>query len=138
MRVDLPAPFWPTSAWTSPAMTRMETPSSARVGPKRLRMSRISSRGVEDVEASVIRRSPGKCSWAPGFPYLAGIGMPALLLEVFADVRGEEFLGFRRVDVFGGDEAAAGIDEALDFFAIDQVDGGAEAFVAHGDWILDD
>src|SRR5580765_4716195 len=38
MRVLLPAPFSPMSAWTSPAFSEKPTPSSATVGPKRLRM----------------------------------------------------------------------------------------------------
>ena len=31
MSVDLPEPFWPMSAWTSPGATSRETPSSALV-----------------------------------------------------------------------------------------------------------
>src|SRR5262245_10371296 len=37
--VDLPAPFSPTMAWTSPGKIRTSTPLSARTGPKLLRMS---------------------------------------------------------------------------------------------------
>src|SRR5258705_9346386 len=37
MSVDLPAPFSPTRAMTSPSLTSRSTPSSATVGPKRLR-----------------------------------------------------------------------------------------------------
>src|SRR5215813_6780899 len=33
MSVDLPAPFSPTSAWTSPARRSNETPLSARTAP---------------------------------------------------------------------------------------------------------
>src|SRR5215813_9401942 len=33
IRVDLPAPFSPTSAWTSPARRSNETPLSARTAP---------------------------------------------------------------------------------------------------------
>src|SRR5579863_790485 len=36
--VDLPAPFSPTIAWTSPGMIRTSTPLSACTGPKLLRM----------------------------------------------------------------------------------------------------
>ena len=36
--VDLPAPFSPSSAWTLPASTRIETSSSAASAPKRLDM----------------------------------------------------------------------------------------------------
>src|SRR6478609_6436658 len=34
--VDLPAPFWPISAWISPARSKSPAPSSAMVAPKRL------------------------------------------------------------------------------------------------------
>src|SRR6478736_7608387 len=34
--VDLPAPFWPISAWISPARSTSPAPSSATVAPKRL------------------------------------------------------------------------------------------------------
>ena len=44
--VLLPAPFWPTSAQTSPAHTRRSTSSSAIVAPKDLQMPRISRRGA--------------------------------------------------------------------------------------------
>src|SRR6516162_9778642 len=36
MSVDLPAPFSPTSAWTSPGRSVRSTPRRACVGPKRL------------------------------------------------------------------------------------------------------
>ena len=61
MRVDLPAPFWPTRAWTSPGMTWIETPSSAMVAPKRFLMLRISRRGMgrrEDGTVFDIRKGP--------------------------------------------------------------------------------
>src|SRR5690606_986820 len=35
--VDLPAPFWPISAWISPARRHRPAPSSATVAPQRLR-----------------------------------------------------------------------------------------------------
>src|SRR6187551_1757427 len=44
MRVDLPAPFSPTSAWISPARTRKSTRSSATTPGNVLRMLRISRR----------------------------------------------------------------------------------------------
>src|SRR5215208_2520978 len=46
MRVDLPAPFSPTSAWISPGMTSKLTSSSARVGPKCLLMLLATAAGV--------------------------------------------------------------------------------------------
>src|SRR2546428_1881963 len=44
--VLLPAPFWPTSAHTSPERTGKSTPSSAIVAPNALRTPRISKRGA--------------------------------------------------------------------------------------------
>ena len=38
IRVDLPAPFSPTSAWISPPATAKSTPSSTRTGPNDLLM----------------------------------------------------------------------------------------------------
>src|SRR4051812_16424810 len=45
MRVDLPEPFWPTSAWTSPLRTSKSTPSSAFVPGNVLLRPRISRTG---------------------------------------------------------------------------------------------
>src|SRR5688572_1156258 len=42
IRVDLPAPFSPTSACTSPAANEKSAPRTARTGPKDLRMPRSS------------------------------------------------------------------------------------------------
>src|SRR5881628_1691599 len=44
IKVDLPAPFSPTSAWISPEWRSKETRSSARTPGKRLEMPRISRR----------------------------------------------------------------------------------------------
>src|SRR5262245_9196213 len=43
--VDLPAPFSPTRAWTSPGKSSRSTPRSACVGPKRLSMAVMARRG---------------------------------------------------------------------------------------------
>src|SRR5215213_3641685 len=43
MRVDLPAPFWPSRAWTSPARTSRSTPSRARTPGNSLTMPVIAS-----------------------------------------------------------------------------------------------
>src|SRR3990170_7382073 len=45
IRVDLPAPFSPTRAWTSPGNTSKETSSRARTPGKSLVMDSISSTG---------------------------------------------------------------------------------------------
>src|ERR1700676_5535637 len=54
MSVDLPAPFSPTRACTSPATTSNVTPSSARTPGKVLTMSRICNRGADRVMAAVL------------------------------------------------------------------------------------
>src|ERR1700738_943604 len=51
--VDLPAPFSPTSAWTSPARTSNVTPSSARTPGHVLTMSRRVSTGAGCAAAAV-------------------------------------------------------------------------------------
>jgi hypothetical protein len=43
INVDLPAPFSPVSAWTSPLRRSKRTSSRARVGPKRLLIASSSS-----------------------------------------------------------------------------------------------
>src|SRR3990170_2621851 len=45
MSVDLPAPFWPSSAWTSPDRTSRSTPSRARTPGNTLTMPDIASSG---------------------------------------------------------------------------------------------
>src|SRR4249920_2693405 len=42
-RVDLPAPFWPTSPWTWPRWSVKSTPWSTSTSPKDLRMPRAAS-----------------------------------------------------------------------------------------------
>ena len=55
MSVLLPAPFSPMSAWTSPEFREKPTPSSATVGPKRLRMPSRRRRSI----GSWVHRSMG-------------------------------------------------------------------------------
>ena len=43
IKVDLPAPFSPTSAWISPPCTEKSTPSSTRTGPNDLLMPFIAT-----------------------------------------------------------------------------------------------
>ena len=54
MSVDLPAPFSPSSAWTSPARRVSDTSSSACVAPKRLAMPRIWSTGAPAAPPSTV------------------------------------------------------------------------------------
>jgi hypothetical protein len=49
--VDLPAPFWPISAWTSPGATSSEAAESAGMPPNALLIARIESKG--DIEGEV-------------------------------------------------------------------------------------
>src|SRR3954471_22896860 len=46
IRVDLPAPFWPSRQWTSPVRTSRSMPSSARTPGNCLTMPRICSSGA--------------------------------------------------------------------------------------------
>ncbi len=75
-RVDLPAPFSPTNAWTDPARTVMETSSRARVAPNDLPMPRTSrcATSASVAMAAVARaaqptRDPGL---SPATPRAAG------------------------------------------------------------------
>src|SRR4051794_22401937 len=64
IRVDLPAPFCPSTQWTSPARTSRSMPSSARTPGNSLTMPRICSSGAS-------MRPPRGCggpppTWRPG------------------------------------------------------------------------
>src|ERR687898_274133 len=58
MSVDLPAPFSPTRAWTSPPRSSNDTSSSARVAPNRLDIPRMARTGA--ASASVTGRRPAR------------------------------------------------------------------------------
>src|SRR5215217_7521500 len=55
IRVDLPAPFWPMTAWTSPRPTVSEAPSRARTPGKALLIPSIWRRGAGALIGSVGR-----------------------------------------------------------------------------------
>jgi hypothetical protein len=64
--VDLPAPFSPISAWTSPAPSAIDAPASAWVDPKRRNNPRTSISGcplglgcVGGASGSVVMLVPG-------------------------------------------------------------------------------
>src|SRR5882672_10199087 len=60
INVDLPAPFSPSSTWTSPARRSKSTPSSATTPGKRLETPRISRRaeaGIGDMLVDFRERS---------------------------------------------------------------------------------
>src|SRR6478752_5925314 len=52
IRVDFPAPFWPSRQCTSPARTSRSTPSRARTPGNCLTIPRITRRGAESVDGS--------------------------------------------------------------------------------------
>ena len=55
-RVDFPAPFSPTKAWTVPLLTSIETSSRARVAPKDFPSPRTSRRTSDDDVSVTIGR----------------------------------------------------------------------------------
>src|SRR5512134_2420530 len=66
MSVDLPAPFCPTSAWTSPASSEKSTSKRTRPPGKSLVMARISNSGAGPSggrETSMVR---GRALWLLG------------------------------------------------------------------------
>src|SRR5688572_669612 len=85
IRVLLPAPFSPISAWTSPGATSRLTLRNARVAPKLFRTPAIRSR------AGMARRVWGDS------------------LQILIQRRMEQFLDFRFRHVFGGHELHAGV-----------------------------
>src|SRR3984893_10634985 len=64
--VDLPAPFSPTMACTSPGMIRTSTPLSACTGPKLLRMSASVMIGTCDVTATLAASKTSCMAEPPG------------------------------------------------------------------------
>src|SRR4051812_47073948 len=54
--VDLPAPFWPITAWTSPGKRRKSTPESAWTPEKRFEIPFISSTGTASLMGLSSRR----------------------------------------------------------------------------------
>src|SRR3972149_1897435 len=68
--VDFPAPFSPTSAWTSPARTSNRTSCRACTPGKALRIPRISSCGA----ATALRRSPHSSERHPTMEDNVGVG----------------------------------------------------------------
>jgi hypothetical protein len=63
IRVDFPAPFWPSRQCTSPATTSRSTPSRARTPGNSLTIPRIDSSGVSGMSTSVGAERMGR--WAP-------------------------------------------------------------------------
>src|SRR6185369_16494287 len=67
MRVDLPAPFWPISATTSPGEIDRLTSSTARMPGNRFDMFRAVTTAAP--EATSPEESSSSCAAAPGIPY---------------------------------------------------------------------
>src|SRR5690606_14900076 len=66
MSVLLPAPFWPTSARTSPRPRVKSTPCSTSPPAKLFLMPRIESRGLSVTVSAVTRSTPMLSRSAPG------------------------------------------------------------------------
>src|SRR6202035_2891624 len=65
--VDLPAPFSPTMACTSPGMIKTSTPLSAFTGPKLLRMSASVMTGTCAVTATLAASKTSCMAEPPGY-----------------------------------------------------------------------
>src|SRR3954465_14369679 len=87
MSVDLPAPFWPITAWTSPGKRRKSTPRSAWTPEKRFEIPCTSSTGIASLTDFTSRRP--STSILPVREFLGGglLREPALL--------GDDALGHR-------------------------------------------
>jgi len=70
MRVDLPAPFSPITAWTSPALNDSETSLSTSTAPKLMVRPRASSTGAvsssDPAEPAATASSPASRAEHPG------------------------------------------------------------------------
>src|SRR5262245_24701209 len=109
MSVDLPAPFSPTSPWTSPPSTSRSTTASACVGPKCLRTPFMLRRAFT-------ARTPPSGEEVLAMALFAPLREPLLLLPNHADVdlasllqlRHEQLLRLVLVDVLGRQHILAG------------------------------
>src|SRR3954452_1432923 len=70
MSVDLPEPFWPTSAWTSPGRMSRDASMRARVPAKVFERceTRRASRAAVGVAVDIVRLSPPASSGAGHAP----------------------------------------------------------------------
>src|SRR5689334_8633381 len=82
INVDLPAPFSPTSACTSPGSTRRLTRSSARTPGKRFETSRISKTVISKLSAVLTRRWTGPSQPAGPSRKAGSVGVGHLVLGV--------------------------------------------------------
>src|SRR5687767_7329682 len=93
--VLLPAPFSPTSATTSPALTRRSTPPSASVAPNRLTTPSMRRRSVPP-------------------PMLS---RTSCIISLLGEI--EELARVGVLQVVGPDEPHPGVDQRFDLFATD-------------------
>src|SRR5213080_2901111 len=106
--VDLPAPFSPTRAWTSPRRSSRSTPLRACVEPNRLLMPRIT-------RAS----SPEACAAE------AAVASKADMPESHCSLRPGSFLGVRR-----GFDGALGLEVGLEQLPrADRIEIGAGDYI---------
>src|SRR3954447_4744095 len=86
MRVDLPAPFSPRRAWTSPARRAKSTPSLATMRPKRFVMPRSSSAASIRVVLGAGAHRVGRCDLAALDLVLDRLDLVGVLLARRADL----------------------------------------------------
>src|SRR5262245_35257920 len=113
INVLFPAPFWPTSAHTSPDRTATSTPSSATVAPNALRTPRISNRagasGPFELNRVILKTSLEAPLGAIRAP------RPLSLLQPSIEIGMQQFLCVGIVHVVARDQAHAGVDARLHF-----------------------
>src|SRR4029450_9915454 len=114
MRVDLPAPFWPMTAWTSPRPTVSEASSRARTPGKALVIPSIWRRGAGAVMGSV-----------GGGDVLLGVGGVEELVGV-DDLRRDRLAGRVGQGRLGrlGPEPRVALDARAELAVHDRLQGG--------------
>src|SRR5688500_16973027 len=125
MRVDLPAPFSPSSAWISPCFSSKSIALFATSEPKRLVIPRSSRAGVSPDIGSVSTAGPGLLDLGRDVGDLAGLDLLHRLVDlllVLRALRGDlAEADTARLDVEDGVLAAG---EGLVLDGLDRVEDG--------------
>src|SRR5262245_386724 len=129
--VLFPAPFWPTSAHTSPDATATSTPSSATVAPNALRTPRISKRAesfeLNRVLLTASLQAPRVAIRAP---------RPLSLLQPSLQIGMQQLFRIDVVHAVARYQAHAGVNPRGHLVALDVRDDRLDALVTHVDRVL--